>query len=62
MNIIAFIEQEAVIKKLLKHLELWNVQTRPPPRIHSPPAAYFTDYGSTVFDPVLGSVVSGTAS
>jgi hypothetical protein len=32
MRIIAFIEDEEVIKKILKHLGLWEVKARPPPR------------------------------
>jgi hypothetical protein len=31
MRIIAFIEDEEVIKKILKHLGLWDVKPRPPP-------------------------------
>ena len=30
MRILAFIEDEEVIKKILKHLGLWEVQPRPP--------------------------------
>ena len=32
MRIIAFIEDEEVIKKILKHLGLWQIKARPPPR------------------------------
>jgi hypothetical protein len=32
MRILAFIEGEEVIKKILKHLGLWEVQPRPPPQ------------------------------
>ena len=32
MAVIAFIEAEDVIKKILKHLGLWQVKPRPPPR------------------------------
>ena len=31
MRIIAFIEYEEVTKKILKHLNLWDVKPRPPP-------------------------------
>jgi hypothetical protein len=58
MKIIAFIEQEEVIKKILKHLGLWftrvqpgEVKGRPPPRIHSPPAECFTDYPDSQITP-----------
>jgi len=37
MRIISFIENEEVIKKILKHLGLWNVKARPPPRANAPP-------------------------
>ncbi|RPI75061.1 MAG: hypothetical protein EHM45_15860 [Desulfobacteraceae bacterium] len=33
MKIIAFIEDEEVIKKILKHLGLWDRRTRPPPKL-----------------------------
>jgi len=31
MKIISFIEDSEVIKKILKHLELWDVRPKPPP-------------------------------
>jgi len=31
MRIIAFIEKQEVIKKILKHMGLWEVNPRPPP-------------------------------
>ncbi|MCK4784230.1 MAG: hypothetical protein KAV87_10805 [Desulfobacteraceae bacterium] len=37
MRIIAFIEDPEVIKKILKHLDLWNLKARPPPRADAPP-------------------------
>jgi len=37
MRIIAFIEDPEVIKKILKHLDLWNLKSRPPPRADAPP-------------------------
>jgi len=36
MKIISFIEEEPVIKKILKHLNLWMVQNHDPPN-NSPP-------------------------
>jgi len=33
MRVIAFIEKQDVIKKILKHLGLWQVKPRPPPRV-----------------------------
>ena len=44
MKIIAFIEQEEIIRKILKHVGLWDVQKRPPPRANSPPSISVTDY------------------
>jgi len=32
MRVIAFIEERAVIEKILKHLGLWPVNSRAPPR------------------------------
>jgi hypothetical protein len=32
MKILSFIEDEEVIKKILKHLGLWQIKARPPPR------------------------------
>ena len=37
MRIIAFIEDDEVIKKILKHLGLWDRKPRPPPKANSPP-------------------------
>ncbi len=43
MKIISFIEDEEVISKILKHLGLWEVKQRPPPRANAPPKIYI-DY------------------
>jgi hypothetical protein len=37
MKIIAFIEDEEVNRKIFKHLSLWEVKKRAPPKIKSPP-------------------------
>ena len=37
MRIIAFIEDEQLVKKILKHLALWNVKRKPTPRANGPP-------------------------
>ena len=37
MRVIAFIENEDVIKKIFKHLRLWEVKRKPPPRANAPP-------------------------
>jgi hypothetical protein len=46
MKIIAWIEQEDVIKKILKHVGLWEVKLRPQPRANSPPSILVTDYAN----------------
>ena len=51
MKIIAFIKQAEIIEKILKHLGLWHVKTRPPPKIHSPPEDFFTDYPDSQIPP-----------
>jgi len=51
MKIIAFIEQEEVVKKIFKHLGLWEVKSRPPPKIHSPPGDLHTDYCDSQIPP-----------
>jgi hypothetical protein len=37
MKIISFIEDEEVIKKILKHLGLWKKRARPPPKTRVAP-------------------------
>jgi hypothetical protein len=41
MRVIAFIEDEDVIKKILKHLGLWEVKRKPLPRANAPPVDVF---------------------
>jgi hypothetical protein len=36
MRIIAFIEDEEVIEKILKHLGLWDLKVRPSPKAKAP--------------------------
>jgi hypothetical protein len=38
MRIIAFIEDEQLVKKILMHLGLWEVKRKPPPCANGPPA------------------------
>ncbi len=38
-------------RRLLKHLGLWHVKTRPPPRPHSPPAELYADYSDSQIPP-----------
>jgi hypothetical protein len=44
MRIIAFIEDEQLVKKILKHLGLWDVKRKPPPRANGPPSEAFIIY------------------
>ena len=37
MQIISVIEDEEIIKKILKHLGLWEIEARPPPRFPRAP-------------------------
>jgi hypothetical protein len=39
MKILGFIEDEHVIKKILKHVGLRDVKPRPPPKVNAPPKA-----------------------
>ncbi len=36
MKVISFIEDEEVIKKILKHLGLWEKKAKPPPKATGP--------------------------
>ncbi len=44
MRVIAFIENEDVIKKILKHLGLWDIKRKPRPVANAPPIDVFTAY------------------
>ncbi len=44
MRVIAFIEDEDVIKKILKHLELWDIKRKPRPLANAPPIDVFPAY------------------
>jgi hypothetical protein len=37
MRIISLIDDSEIIKKILKHLDLWDVKRKPPPRANGPP-------------------------
>ncbi|CAB1065625.1 hypothetical protein D1BOALGB6SA_10422 [Olavius sp. associated proteobacterium Delta 1] len=41
MKIISFIEDEQLVKKILQHLDLWDVKPKPPPRANSLPTESF---------------------
>jgi hypothetical protein len=44
MRIIALIEDEQLVKKILKHLGLWDVKRKPTPRANGPPSEAFIIY------------------
>jgi hypothetical protein len=44
MKILSFIEDPEVIKKILKHLGLWDIKARPPPKATATPPDFHTDY------------------
>jgi hypothetical protein len=44
MKIVGFIEDEQLVKKILKHLDLWDVKRKPPPCANGPPPEAFIIY------------------
>jgi hypothetical protein len=49
MQIITFIEDEEVTRKIPKHLGLWDVKARPPPRANSPQFPYARPHQERLF-------------
>jgi hypothetical protein len=47
MRAIAFVEDPDVIKKILKHLGLWEMKSRPPPKSNAPPPNVHIDYSDS---------------
>ena len=47
MKILSFIESPEVIKKILKHLGLWEVKAMPPPRANASPPDVHIDYSDS---------------
>ena len=47
MRVISVIEDEQVIEKILKHLGLWEVKARPPPKKHIRVNEIFIDYSES---------------
>ena len=46
------IEQPEIVKKILKHLGLWEVEARPPPKqVNAPTKEIHTDYSLRGLDP-----------
>jgi len=44
MRIISLIDDAEIIKKILKHLDLWDVKRKPPPCANGPPHEAFIIY------------------
>jgi hypothetical protein len=51
MKILAFIEDEEVIKKILKQLGLWDSKARPPPKASATPPDLHIDYSDSQVPP-----------
>lgn len=47
MRILAFIEDPEIRKKILKHLDLWDLKARPPPKAKAPPPSIHIDYSDS---------------
>ena len=52
MKVISVIDQPEVVKHILQHLGLWEMQKRPPPKIKYPPSAYYADEQIPSYDNV----------
>ena len=46
MKILSFIEDPEVIKKILKHLGLWDIKARPLPKATATPPDFHIDYSA----------------
>jgi hypothetical protein len=51
MKVISVIEDEEVIKKILKHLGLWDIKARPPPKATAIPPDFHIDYSDSQVPP-----------
>ena len=51
MKVNSVIEDEDVIKKILKHLGLWEVKARPPPKATAIPPDFHIDYSDSQVSP-----------
>jgi hypothetical protein len=55
MRVIAFIEDEAIVNKILKHLGLWDIKRKPRPLANAPPfisdASYIPPLDDYAIDP-----------
>ena len=46
MGIISFIEDPEIVKKILKHLGLWDLKARPPPKARASSPNIHIDYSA----------------
>ena len=51
MKILSFIEAPGLIEKILKHLGLWEVKPRPPPKAKTPQMNIHVDYSDSQLPP-----------
>ncbi len=51
MRIISFIEDDEIIQRILKHLGLWFVKRKVPPRAISPPSESYIDHSDSQMPP-----------
>ncbi len=56
MRILSFIEDQEVIKTILKHLGLWLVTRKPAARANAPPRAFHTEYSDAQIPPPAESL------
>ena len=51
MKVIGVIEDKEVIKKILKHLGLWDIKARPPPKATTTLPDFYIDYSDSQIPP-----------
>jgi hypothetical protein len=51
MKVIAVIEDAQIIKKILNHLDLWDLKVRPPPKAKAPSPNIHIDYSNSQLPP-----------
>ncbi len=56
MRILSVIEDQEVIKTILKHLGLWLVTRKPEPRANAPPREFQIDYSDAQIPPAAESL------
>jgi hypothetical protein len=57
MKVIAFIEDEYVTRKILKHLGLWELKRKPPPRANASPVSDVSPYDESSVPSVDDSII-----